>query len=111
MIRTVKWEGLKERSKKSEGGICCAVSGRGGLGEGDKSEETEKERRRRFWVKIGIGFESFLLRRGRKGLWSHRSLDQCEARLSLSREDAQVATVGCKKILDKFEITDVEVAF
>ena len=29
---------------------------------------------------------------------------------SLSREDAQVATVGCKKILDKFEITDVEVA-
>ena len=30
---------------------------------------------------------------------------------SLSREDAQVATVGCKKILDKFEITDVEVAF
>ncbi|KAH9178152.1 hypothetical protein EDB89DRAFT_2063951 [Lactarius sanguifluus] len=30
---------------------------------------------------------------------------------SLSREDAQVAAVGCEKILGKFEIAGVEVAF
>jgi hypothetical protein len=30
---------------------------------------------------------------------------------SLSREDAQVAAIGCEKILDKFKIADVEVAF
>ena len=30
---------------------------------------------------------------------------------SLSRENAEVAAVGCKKLLEMFEITDVEVAF
>jgi hypothetical protein len=30
---------------------------------------------------------------------------------SLSREDAEVAAIGCKKILEESEITDVEIAF
>ena len=30
---------------------------------------------------------------------------------SLYRENAEVAAVGCKKLLEKFEITDIEVAF
>ena len=110
MIRTGKWESLEERSKESKGGIRYAVSGwEANWGKGTSLKKLRRSGDENSGSKSGLALSVFRFAEAEKdfgpiALWISVKPG------SLSREDAQVAAVGCKKILDKFEITDVEVA-